>query len=152
MLRLPENLSRESVEVFGAIMRFMGDSGKKPTPKQEVEYPTPFLLSFILYSFSFWSKNHFYKIRYTHYIVSRAISTEALRDEILCCLIRQVTKNPKEYCSSSFIIIHCFRFIFILFQLHSSLPYQPFLQGKRCPWMAIACLMPRLCSSQWDYD
>ena len=53
MLKLPENLSRESVEVFGAIMRFMGDSGKKPTPKQEVEYPIPFLLSFIFYLSSF---------------------------------------------------------------------------------------------------
>jgi hypothetical protein len=44
MLKLPENLSRESVEIFGAIMRFMGDSGKKPTPKQEVEYLFVFTL------------------------------------------------------------------------------------------------------------
>lgn len=39
MLKLQEALSREAVELFAAIMRFMADSGKKPTPKQEVEYP-----------------------------------------------------------------------------------------------------------------
>ncbi len=38
MLKVAESLSREAAEIFATIMRFMGDAGKKPSPKQEVEY------------------------------------------------------------------------------------------------------------------
>ena len=71
-MKLPDPSSRECVEIFNIIMKFMGDSGRRPTSnKQELEC--------------------------VHYVITRGISNPVVRDEILCQLMRQVTKNPKEY-------------------------------------------------------
>lgn len=119
MTKLPETLNRDAVEIFATIMRYMGDSGKKPSPKQEVEYlfrPPPPPLKYLSHntariylpldkyhaqlmshsSFSCLTFVIFDRGRYVHFIASKAIATEALRDEIFCGLIRQVNKNPKE--------------------------------------------------------